>query len=438
MATISIHITGGRIIDPSQGIDGDGELLLVNGRVAAVGKVTREHLDQARAASSTGIRTIDARGLVVTPGWIDLHAHLREPGGESAETIETGAMAAARGGYTTVACQPDTNPPIDSESAVEYIRLQSERAHGADVFSVAALTAKREGISLSEIGLLSRAGAVAFCDSQPIRDTEVLLKGLKYAAMFGKMVIDIPMDPWLGGGQMNAGLSAALAGLSGSPSVAEELGVARGCLLARESRGRYHAAMVSTTEALRHIAHAKSESLAVSCAVSPVHLLLTDEIIRERYDSRYKLQPPLRTAADAHSLMRGLALGTVDCVVSGHAPVPDEKKAVEFDLAPFGGSTLEVTMAAAIEALYHRGGMSLEHVIRAASTRPAELLGLSDRGTLRVGARADVSFIEVDRRRSALASDFVSKSHVCPLDGVELRGWPVGVIVGGVPVGVDR
>src|SRR5690606_25443083 len=204
--------------------------------------------------------------------------------------------------------------------------------------------------------------------------TDVLLKGLKYAAMFGRMVIDIPLDPWLGGGVMNAGFSSALAGLSGSPSVAEELGVARGCLLARESRGRYHAAMVSTTEALRHIAHAKSESLSVSCAVSPVHLLLTDEIIRERYDSRYKLLPPLRTASDAHSLMRGLALGTVDCIVSGHAPVPDEKKAVEFELAPFGGSTLEVTMAATMEALYHRGGLPLLDIVKAASTRPAELL----------------------------------------------------------------
>lgn len=426
-----IHISGGRLVDPGQNIDADGDLLICGRKIVAFGRVGTDDILNAERVSGEKARVVDARGLVVSPGWIDLHAHLREPGGEGAETIETGAMAAARGGYTTVACQPDTNPPIDSESSVEYIRLQSERAKGADVFAVAALTQGREGVSLAELGQLSRAGAVAFCDSAPIRDTDVLLKGLKYAAMFDKMVIDFPLDPWVGGGVMNSGLAASLAGLSGSPAVAEELGVVRGCLLARESGGRYHAAVISTREALRHIAHAKSERLRVSCAVSPVHLLLTDEIIRERYDSRYKLSPPLRGPEAAEALLKGIEFGTVDCIVSGHAPVPDERKAVEFDLAPFGGSTLEVTMPAALDACHHRAGLPLIDVIRACTTRPAQLLGLDGRGTLRAGSRADVTLIDLGKRASVQASKFVSKSHVCPLDGVELRGWPVGVILGG-------
>ncbi len=429
MGCILIH--GGRLIDPAQELDATGDLLIVGDKIVAFGSVSKAQIAAAEKASGETVEKIDAKGLVVSPGWIDLHAHLREPGGESAETIASGSHAAARGGYTTLACQPDTNPPIDSESAVEYVRLQSDRAGGADVFAIAALTKGRTGEALAELGQLSRAGAVAFCDSQPIRDTDVLLKGLKYASMFGKLVIDIPLDPWLGSGAMNAGLSAAVAGLSGSPAVAEELAVVRGCLLAREAAGRYHAAIVSTREALRHIAHAKSEGLSVSCAVSPVHLLLTDEIVRERYDPRYKLMPPLRTQDDVASLLRGLALGTVDCVASNHAPVPDERKAVEFDVAPFGGSTFEVAMPATLEALHFRAEMPPLHVIRAASTRPAELLGLADRGNLKPGSRADVTLIDLGARRSVDSSSFRSRSHTCPLDGVELRGWPVSTLFAG-------
>jgi dihydroorotase len=429
--TQPILISGGHIVCPATKTDSDGDVLIRGGKIAALGAVSPAMLKAAQADGE--LVRINARGLTVTPGWIDLHAHLREPGGEGAETILSGARAAAKGGFTTVAAMPDTTPPCDTESAVAYIRQQSERAGGADILPVAALTKNREGASLAELGLLHRAGAVAFADCCPIMDSDILMKGLKYASMFGALVIDEPRDYWLGGGVMNAGETSALAGLSGSPGVAEELAVVRGCLLAKEANARYHASPLSSATALRHIAHAKSEKLRVSCAIAPYSLLLTDDVIRDRYDTRYKLRPPLRSEDDIVALETALRMGVVDCIVSAHAPVADEAKNVEFDVAPFGGSLLEATAAAAIEALVHRAGLSVMELIKLVSTRPAELLGLSGkRGTLAVGADADVTLLDIEKRQSVRADQFISKSRVCPLDGIELRGAVEATILRGV------
>ncbi|NUQ34178.1 MAG: dihydroorotase [Planctomycetaceae bacterium] len=427
---MAVLIKKGRIVDPAQKLDAEGDVLIAGGKVIACGKVGKEALKDALRDEE--LREIDAHGLIVSPGWVDMHAHLREPGDEQAETIRSGARAAARGGFTTVACLPDTNPPIDSESGAEYVRLQSERADGADVFPICALTKGCKGESLAELGQLSKAGAVAFSDTRPMERTDLLLKGLKYASMFDRIVSDIPRDPFLGRGVMNSGAVATLAGLSGSPAVAEELAVVRGCLLARESGGAWHAAHISTAGAVRQMAHGKQEKLRVSCAVSPVNLLLTDEEIRERYDTRYKLRPPLRSQSDIEALLKGIESGIVDCIVSAHAPVSDERKDMEFDLAPFGGSTIEIALAATLEVLVHQRGMSISRVIELGSARPAELLRMKGRkGTLAPGADGDVALIDPKKKWKVDSSAFISKSHVCPIDGATLRGQVAYTIVRG-------
>lgn len=428
---MALFIKNGRIIDPAQKLDGKGDVLIARGKVVACGKVSK---DQITEAQKTGkLDEFDAHNLIVTPGWVDMHAHLREPGNENAETIRTGARAAAAGGFTTVACLPDTTPPIDTESGAEYIRLQSERANGADIFPVCALTKNLEGKSLAELGQLVKSGAVAFSDARPIEQSDQLLKGLRYAAMFGKPVIDIPRDPSLDGGVMNAGAAATLAGLSGSPAVSEELAVVRGCLLARESSGgHYHAAWVSVAGAIEQIRRAKALGISASCAVAAFSFLLSEENVRETYDPRYKLHPPLRSKADIAALIAGVKDGTIDCIVSAHAPVADEGKRVEYDVAPFGGSLLEISAAAALEALHHRGEVALARIIEAASTRPAAILGLTGRkGTLAPGADGDVTILDIAGQTRVDSRAFLSKSHVCPLDGMVLRGRVAGSVARG-------
>ncbi|MCA8940066.1 MAG: amidohydrolase family protein, partial [Planctomycetes bacterium] len=338
----------------------------------------------------------------------------------------------ARSGYTTLACLPDTDPPIDTESAVEYVHLQGERAGGAEVFAIAAMTKGRKGESLAEIGQLAKAGALAFSDCQPVEDADVLLKGLKYASMFGKRVIDVPRDPHLGGGVMNAGLASTLAGLSGSPAVAEELAVVRGTLLAREANGAYHAAHVSTVGAIKRMQEAKEDGIDASAAVAPYNILMTEDLVREHYDTRFKLRPPLRRLRDIESVIFGLKIGAIDALISAHAPVGDEGKAHEFDYAPFGGSTLEATFSAACEAVVHRADLGVVKLVELASTNPARLLGLDGRkGSLRVGADGDVVLFDPNTSVKIDSRDFISKSHVCPYEGMTLRGAVRATVIAG-------
>lgn len=416
----TILIRGGRVIDPSQEIDEVMNVVIAEGKIAALG-------GSAPAADTV----LDAAGCLVTPGLIDMHVHLREPGEEEKETIETGTAAAAAGGFTAVACMPNTDPPLHSDSEIEFVLRQAARAASTRVYPVGAITKDRSGAELAEIGLMVRAGAVAFSDDgNGIADTGVCLRAMQYISMFDKLFIQHCEDPALArGGCMNAGVTATRLGLPGLPALAEEVMAQRDIALTAQTGVRYHVAHVSSRGTVELVRQAKHAGQAVSAEVCPHHLLLTEEACGN-YDPNFKVNPPLRTQADVEACRAAVADGTIDCLVSDHAPHGRQDKEYEFQQAPFGIVGLETALALFIKALVEPGLIDWPRLVRAMSTRPAELLGVAG-GTLKVGAPADVTVIDPECEWTIDAARFRSKSHNTPFDGWQVRGRAVATLVAG-------
>jgi dihydroorotase len=424
---VKLLVRGGRVVDPSQDLDGPLDVLLEDGEVARID----EEISPPRQAA-----VVDAAGAIVAPGLIDIHVHLREPGQEYKETVRTGTLAAAAGGFTAVACMPNTDPVNDNRSVTEHI-LSEARRHGfARVYPVGAASKGLAGEVLAEMGELARAGAVAVSDDgRPISNPELMRRALLYAQHFGLPVVQHAEDLALTGeGVMHEGEWSARLGLPGIPGLAEDVMVGRDLLLLEETGGRYHVAHLSTARALDLVRAAKRRGLAVTCEVTPHHLLLTDEAVAETgFSTHTKMKPPLRSAGDREALAAGLADGTVDAIASDHAPHHADEKDVEFSLAPFGIVGLETTLALCLDHLVRPGIIDLARLVDLLSTGPARVLGLPG-GTLRPGSPADLTLFSLDRRMTVRASDFRSKSRNTPFEGWKLRGRPLRTILGGRPV----
>jgi dihydroorotase len=415
----SILIQHGTILDPSQNLERKTNLLIKDGKIAAIG-------DQLEKAD----QTLDATNCYVTPGLIDIHVHFREPGDEEEETIATGSAAAVAGGFTTVCCMPNTKPSLDNEAQIEFILRESERVGLANVHPIGAITKGRQGKELAEIGLMHQRGAIAFSDDGVgVADPAVMRKALQYAKMFDACLMQHCEEPTLSGGSMHAGAVSTELGLAGLPAEAEQLMIARDLLLNRTIQCRYHVQHISTAWSVELIRRAKQDGQNVTTEVSPHHLLLTDDSCRS-YDTNFKMNPPLRTASDIEACIAGIKDGTIDCLATDHAPHLAEEKELEFPSAPFGIITLECALALYIKALIEPGHISWLKLIDLMSTRGARIIK-SDRGTLNVGAIADVTIIDPNQKWTIDPTQFKSKNRNCPFGGWKVKGRATATIVNG-------
>ena len=414
-----LRISGGRVIDPSQGIDSVTDVFVQDGRIMCLGG---EHVAE---------ETIDASGLIVCPGLVDMHVHLREPGREEDETIVTGAQAALAGGFTSIACIPNTEPSIDTQADVEFIRQKAARADAANVFVVACVSKDREGKELAEIGQLVEAGAVAFSDDgSPVSDAELMRRAFEYCRMFDKPILaHEEVLELTRGGVMNEGLVSLALGLPGMPAAAEDVMIGRDIQLAEVTNGRLHVMHVSTAQGVALVRDAKARGVRVTAEACPHHFTLTDESLRA-FDSNFKMSPPLRTAADVDAIIAGLIDGTIDCISTDHAPHALEKKMLELDRAPFGILGLETAVGLAVTRLIVPGRIGWPRLVEAMSTLPSRILGI-ERGTLSDGAVADISIIDPNISWQVDVEKFRSKSVNSPFHGWKLQGRAVTTIVNG-------
>lgn len=423
----SLLLTGGRVIDPSSGLDEVRDVLVRDGRVEAV---------ERGVAGPEGIPLIDAQGLVVAPGLIDVHVHLREPGAEHKETIRTGAQSAAAGGFTTIWAMPNTDPPLDDPAAVGFVREEARRwarkgEGGARVSPVAAASLGLAGEQMTEIGGLVEAGAVAVTDDgHPIHDPALMRRLLEYTQSFGIPVLQHAEDMALSaGGVMNEGAVATALGLRGIPNASEATVVARDIYLAELTGGHVHVQHVSTREAVELIRVARERGVRVSGEASPHHMALTEEAVRG-YRTEAKMNPPLRSAADRLAVRQGLIDGVLECVATDHAPHHYEEKEREFDDAPFGIVGLETALAVCIGELVKPGDLTLFDLVERMSTAPARLMGIEG-GTLRPGSRADLVLFDPEEEWTVDPASFRSKSRNTPFGGWEVTGRVKRTIVGG-------
>jgi dihydroorotase len=414
-------IRGGRVVDPSRNFDAIADVLIVDGKIAAVGA----------SLPAAGRRVVDAGEMIVAPGLVDMHVHLRDPGETHKEDIVTGTTSAVRGGFTAVACMPNTVPPIDHPTVVEYVRSRAASAARCRVYPIGAITKGREGRELAPIGTLAAAGIVALSDDgSAVLDAGVLRRALSYAAMFGLPVIEHCEDPALSaGGAMHAGAHADVLGVRGIPWTSEATIVARDLLLAEETAARLHIAHVSAAASVRLIREARARGVRVTAEVTPHHLALRDADVGT-YDTNRKMNPPLRDETDRAALREGLVDGTIDVVATDHAPHAAEEKAVEFDRAPFGVVGLETALGVVLTHLVRPGALTVTEAIRRMSTAPATILGLAG-GTLAPGAPGDVVVIDLERQWTVRASELASRSKNTPFEDWTLQGRAVLTVVGG-------
>jgi dihydroorotase len=451
----SLAIRGGRILDPGRGVDLLGDVLIREGRIAAVGP----------GVAAEAARIIDASGLIVCPGLVDIHCHLRDPGFEHKETIETGTRAAARGGFTTICCMPNTEPPIDSRAGVEYI-LRTAAAQGVvRVLPIGCITRGRQGKELAEMGDLAEAGAVAFSDDgSPVADGALMRHALEYASAFALPVIEHCEELSLSHeGVMHEGWVANRLGLRGIPAAAEEAAVARNIALAEFAGAHLHVAHVSTAGSVELVRAAKKRGVQVTAEVTPHHLVLTDEAVMLAapvlseiggadgsvgltYDTNAKVNPPLRPAADVRACIEGLADGTIDAIATDHAPHAIEDKLCEFDLAAFGISGLETALALCLTltevGAHGDAPPQLPVLIERLTAGPVQALGLArfvpGLGSLAEGAPGDVLVFDPDAEWVVEPERFVSKGKNTPLAGRTLRGRVVATVYGGRPVFIEE
>ena len=416
----SLLIQNGRVIDPSQGIDRITNLLLVDGRVAAS--------DVQPGGEQT---IIDASGKIVCPGLIDMHVHLREPGKEEDETIASGTAAALAGGFTTIACMPNTEPTTDSQGVVDFIRHQAAQADNCNVFVVACASKNREGKELAEIGQLVKAGAVAFSDDgAPIYNPELMRRAFEYCLMFDKPVLNhSEIRELTEHCVMHEGLTSLILGLSGMPAAAEDVMASRDIALAEATGGRFHLMHVSTAGSVDAVRRAKRRGVRVTTEATPHHFTLTDECLRS-FDPNFKMNPPLRGKEHVEAVVAGLADGTIDVIATDHAPHAKEKKMQELDQAPFGVVGLETALGLVITKLINPGHLDWSAATQKMTINPARILGIS-KGTLAIGADADVTIINPSVRWKVDPAEFRSKSANSPFIGWELTGRADTVVVAG-------
>src|SRR5512140_1041553 len=410
-----VLITGGRVIAPSRGIDQFLDVLLRDGVVAAV---------EERIAPPKGAEVVDASGLVVAPGFVDLHTHLREPGHEYKETIATGTAAAAAGGYTTVCAMANTDPVIDDAPSAAFVVRRARETGRVRVYPIGALSKGLKGAELAEIGSMKAEGIVAISDDgKPVVNGNLMRRALEYASMFNLPVVVHEEDPSLvAGGVMNEGWAATRLGLAGWPAVAESSMVARDVQLAALTGARLHVAHVSTAGSLAAIRQARASGVKVTCEVTPHHLTLVDEhVVRSGYDTRFKMNPPLRSEEDRRALVEGLLDGTIDCIATDHAPHHADEKALEFADAPFGVTGLETALPVLLDASVPTKMLPLARLVELLSTAPARLFGLPA-GTLAPGAAADVTLFSLTRPTAVTTDGFRSRSANSPWIGASLRG----------------
>ncbi len=432
--TDRVVIRHGRVIDPASGLDRTADVLVEDGRIAAVGP----------DLPADGVGEIDARGLVVTPGFVDLHTHLREPGLEYKEDIATGTLAAARGGFTTVCAMPNTEPAMDNRSIIEHVLREAEARASVRVLPIGAVSKARAGKELAELGDLAAAGCVAFSDDgAPVWDATLMRRALEYANGLGLPVIDHCEDPSLAhDAVMHEGWVSTRLGLRGAPAASEEAAVARDIALAEATGAQVHIAHVSTRGAVQAIRSAKARGVRVTAEVTPHHLTLTDEVVAFGsdggwdlvYDTNAKVNPPLRSQDDVDACVAGLADGTIDCIATDHAPHAVIEKLCEFDEAAFGISGLETAFGLCMR-LVHDGRINLETLIERLTIGPVRALGL-DRaipgiGALSVGATADIVLLDPDASWVVEPERFASKGKNTPLAGITLSGNVIATFVAG-------
>jgi dihydroorotase len=417
-------IANGYIVDPSQGQNSGKNLLIENGRIAGL-------LDHGEPHPE-GCEVFDATGLVVAPGFIDLHVHLREPGQEYKETIATGTAAAVAGGWTSVCAMPNTQPINDNPAVTRFIIEQAARAASANVFPIGAITKSSDGTELSEMGEMKAAGIVAVSDDgRPVPSGGMMRRAMEYARGFDLTVVDHCEDKSLAkGGVMHEGRISLMLGLRGMPAAAEELDAVRDCMLAEMTGARVHLAHVSTRGAIEAVRRAKEKGIGVTCEVTPHHWTLTDEAV-EGYDTNTKMNPPLRSREHIDAILEGLRDGTVDAIATDHAPHHRDEKELEYDQASFGITGLETGVGLALDKLVNEGLISIDRLVELCSVNPAKIFGLEDRGTLRKGAWGDVTILAPDRNWTFDVSTSKSKSRNTPFNGWSMRGAVVATIVGG-------
>ncbi len=414
-------IANGRVIDPSQKMDRLTNVLIDNGKIAAYDV----------PLNGQPVEVIDATGKIVAPGLIDMHVHLREPGREEDETIATGTAAALAGGFTSIACIPNTEPPIDTQASVEFIQHQAARADNCNVYVVACVSKNREGKELAELGQLFQAGAVAVSDDgAPVFNAELMRRAFEYCLMFDKPILNhAEVRELTEGGVMHEGLVSLILGLPGMPAEAEDVMTGRDMALAAATGGRIHIMHVSSAGSVDIIRRARSRGVRVTTEVCPHHFTLTDECLRS-FDSNFKMSPPLRSQKHVEACIAGLVDGTIEVICSDHAPHALEKKMRELDEAPFGIVGVETSLGLVVTRLIEPGILDWPTALAKMTTNPARILGIS-KGTLKIGADADLTIIDPKARWKVDPKRFRSKSKNTPFTGWELTGRVAATIVGG-------
>ena len=423
-------IKSGRVIDPSQGLDGVRDILVRDGVVAEI----------AGSLDASDAEVFDAGGLIVAPGFVDLHVHLREPGQEYKETIESGGRAALAGGFTSICCMPNTQPVNDNAAVTSYIIERASVAALARVYPIGAITAGSKGEQLAEIGEMKRAGVVAISDDgRPVSDTNLMRRAMEYARDFDLPVVDHCEDGCAQGGVMHEGEYSSLLGLKGIPATAEDIHVARDIMLAELTGARVHIAHISTARSVAFVREAKARGIQITCEVTPHHFTLTDaQVYKSGYDTHTKMAPPLRSERDVAAVLEGLSDGTIDAIATDHAPHHANEKMLEFDRAPFGIVGLETAVPIALDRLVAGGVVSITRLVDLLSCKPARIFKLPG-GTLRVGSPADITIFDAEQETTVDAASFRSKSRNTPFDGWKLKGTVIASFVAGTrPGGISQ
>ncbi|MBI5215251.1 MAG: dihydroorotase [Ignavibacteriae bacterium] len=422
---MKILLKHGRVIDPTNGTDTESDVLIVDGIIEKM---------KPNIAAGKDVQVHDLNGMIIAPGFIDMHVHLREPGFEHKETIETGTLSAAHGGFTAVCCMPNTNPAIDNASVVRDIRTKAKQVNSGlvDVFPIGAVTKAREGKELAPMLELAEAGAVAFSDDgAPVSDSENMRRALEYASMLDMCIIQHAEESSLTkGGVMNEGFISTSLGMAPIPSIAEDIMVARDITLVEYVQARYHVAHVSTAGAVELVRSAKAKGLPVTCEVTPHHFTLTDEAVRS-FDTNTKMNPPLRTRDDVEAMKEGLRDGTIDVIATDHAPHSYDEKQVEFLYAPFGIVGLETAIGLAFTELVHTGILSVEQLIEKFSINPRKILRLPSI-KIAEGEKTNITILNPNYEWTVKTANFKSKSKNSPFDGYKLKGKAWGVVNNGV------